>query len=167
MRINNQIGGYIMKQEFTSANTSINKNKLPVIYNRADIPSGSSVLDYGCGRHINHLREKAQQNNWTWSGFDPFNLPNSKPIVSDYVICSNVLNVIKEDSIVNDVITAVISLATKAAIFTVYEKDGTGKGLQTGKDQWQRNEKLSVYVKRMKDMGYNPIVKKGMIIVNG
>ena len=59
-----------MKQEFSSANTSINSTKLPAIYNKIDWKkvrnnwyethdemSWPFVLDYGCGRYTEHINE--------------------------------------------------------------------------------------------------------------
>jgi hypothetical protein len=119
-----------MKQNFTSKGTSINCSKLPRAY-RFAIPAGAVVVDYGCGRYTEHLQRSAIERGWTWYGFDPFNRTAAEngPAVdvlqsrtADYVICSNVLNVIDSD----------------AAVFTVYEGNGTGTGKQTGPDAFQR-----------------------------
>ena len=37
------------EQEFTSENTSINKNKLPAVYRLINIPKGSVGIDFGGG----------------------------------------------------------------------------------------------------------------------
>ena len=38
------------EQEFTSENTSINKNKLPAVYRLINIPEGSVGIDFGGGK---------------------------------------------------------------------------------------------------------------------
>ena len=145
-----------MEQKYTSRNTSINKNKIPKIY-AYQIPKGKSVLDYGCGKYTEHIEEYANRNEIKWKGYDKYNREeeDNQKEKSDYVFCSNVLNVIAEDEIVDEIINECISLATKEAVFTVYEGDRTGKGRQTGKDQYQRNEKKAEYVKRIHDLGFD------------
>lgn len=162
-------------QTFTSKGTSINRDKLPRVY-RFPFPAGSVVVDYGCGRYTEHLQRSAVERGWTWYGFDPFNrsaAENGPAIdamqngIADYVICSNVLNVIDSDSVVDDVIKTVSDAARVAAVFTVYEGNGSGIGKQTGPDAYQRNEKRSAYVNRIAAAGYNVTRKGEYIIVNG
>lgn len=162
-------------QTFTSKGTSINRDKLPRVY-RFPFPSGSKVVDYGCGRFVDHLKRSASERGLLWLGFDPFNRTpeqNSAAIdamqnrTADYVICSNVLNVIDSDSVVDDVIKTVSDAARVAAVFTVYEGNGSGIGKQTGPDAYQRNEKRSAYVDRIAAAGYNVTRKGEYIIVSG
>lgn len=154
-----------MGQRYSSKDTSINRTKLPRIYT-ADIPPGATVLDYGCGKYVDHLQKKAKERGWIWQGYDPFNYKTDL-INADirYVICSNVLNVIAEDEVVNAVIRICMMLCTDAAIFTVYERNGDGIGCQTGEDQWQRNEKIGSYIERIRSLGFDPYKKNGMIWV--
>ncbi len=154
-----------MKQKYTSKKTSINKYKLPRVY-RAAFPFGSTVLDYGCGRYVDHLKKKAEENGWIWQGYDPFNYPVDITGDIRYVMCSNVLNVIAEDEIVDEVIMTCLDLCEEAAVFTIYEGDKSGVGSQTGDDQWQRNEKTKLYRERIRALGYDPYMKGGMIWVN-
>ena len=162
-----------MKQNFTSKGTSINCSKLPRAY-RFPVPSDSVVVDYGCGRYTEHLQRSAIERGWTWYGFDPFNRTDAEngPAVdvlqsrsADYVICSNVLNVIDSDAAVNDVIRTATDAARIAAIFTVYEGNGTGTGKQTGRDSFQRNEKRAAYVSRIESIGYKAARRGEFIIV--
>ena len=44
-----------MEQEFTSKNTSINKDRLPSIYH-LDLHD-MTILDYGCGKHTEKMLE--------------------------------------------------------------------------------------------------------------
>lgn len=152
------------EQKYTSAGTSINSKKLPAIYNKVRFPTGSRILDYGCGRFIDHIKEKVESQGCTYYPYDPYNLPENKlpNEMFDYAICSNVLNVIAEDNIVRDVIKTVVSHSQKA-YFTVYEGDGSGIGKITGKDSYQRNEKTNKYANLMQYMGYNVDVKNKVI----
>lgn len=154
-----------MKQKYTSKDTSINGTKLPRIYH-ADIPAGATVLDYGCGKYVDHLQKKAKERGWIWQGYDPFNY-NTAIINANirYVICSNVLNVIAEDEVVNDVINICMMLCSDASVFTIYERKGDGVGCRTGEDQWQRNEKIEAYIERIRSLGFDPYKKDRMIWV--
>lgn len=161
------------KQRFTSAETSINSSKLPRGYRFDGIPAGAVVLDYGCGKHVEHLQRTATDRGWTWYGYDPFNRSEAenRPAVdmietrnADYVLCCNVLNVIDDDEAVDDVIRAAVSACKVAAVFTVYEGNRTGTGKQTGRDSWQRNERRAAYVDRIRSAGYQ-VTRKGEYIV--
>lgn len=162
-----------IQQSFTSKGTSINCSKLPRAY-RFVIPAGAVVVDYGCGRYTEHLQRSAIERGWTWYGYDPFNRTDAenRPAVdvlqsrsADFVICSNVLNVIDSDAAVNDVIRAAADAAKIAAVFTVYEGNGTGTGKQTGPDAFQRNEKRAAYVDRIESIGYKAARRGDFIIV--
>lgn len=161
------------KQRFTSAETSINSKKLPKGYRYTGIPAGSTVVDYGCGKHTDHLQQTATDRGWIWYGYDPFNRTESENRSAvdliesgsaDYVLCCNVLNVIDDDSTVDDVIRSAVSACKVAAVFTVYEGNRTGTGKQTGRDSWQRNEKRKAYVDRIESAGYQ-VTRKGEYIV--
>lgn len=167
-----------MKQNYTSAATSINKNKLPAIYSRVSIPAGSIVLDYGCGRYTDHIRKHLSGSEYL--PYDPFNQPqavnhdsvmkiNTARIIGEpvTVICSNVLNVIDGESEIRDIlrnIAAIIRATGGKAYITVYEGDRTGNGKQTGPDQYQRNECLSKYLKFVPDM-VKARISRNMIIL--
>ena len=152
-------------QRYTSAGTSINKNKLPAVFNKVVFNKGSSVLDYGCGRYIDHIRAKVTEQGCKYYPYDPYNLPSSKLPEGEvtYGVCSNVLNVIAEDNIMEDIIKTVCE-KSEIAYFTVYEGDKTGVGKATGKDSYQRNAKTIWYVELMQKMGYsNVMVYKNVI----
>lgn len=159
-------------QGYTSAGTSINAHKLPRVYGY-DIPAGAVVVDYGCGRYIDHLQDTATGRGWTWYGFDPYNrtpAENAAAVdimtarAADYVICANVLNVIDADAAVNEVIRAAIGAARVAAVFTVYEGDRSRQGRATGADTYQRNERRADYVSRIASLGYN-VTRRGEYII--
>ena len=103
-----------MKQEFTSKNTSINSRNLPSAFRKFGITSGEVVLDYGCGRFWGHARDFCcTQGAELYLPFDKYNLRSSLNETSleyahrygvDKIFCCNVLNVIKEDEIVQYIV---------------------------------------------------------------
>ena len=162
-----------MTQTFTSSATSINRSKLPAVYGKAPLRS-RVVLDYGCGKYTDHIR--ASLPNKLYMPYDPYNQPdevNQKTMrfVSQTscpvdVICSNVLNVIDSDEVIRSIVNQIETIVYRThgtAYVTVYEGDRSGRGRQTGADQYQRNEPLRKYLRffRLAD------IHNGMIIVKG
>ena len=152
-----------MAQSFTSKDTSINKGKLPAIYRKlGNKIRGMRVLDYGCGRYVDHIREHLESLDCTPYFYDPYNRPEEENYKwcsvcgyqnDDVIICSNVLNVIDDDKTVNEIIH----------VLGFFAKDKTGRGRQTGKDQYQRNEKAAAYLERIRNLGYWAEMKNGVI----
>lgn len=143
-----------MKQLHTSAATSINATRLPRAYKtamgmadmRADI---HTMLDFGCGRYIGHLRACAASHGIAWAGYDPFNYPTD--IIGrafDMVVCSNVLNVIDSDDVILDILHKIASHMRRdsVAVIAVYEGDKSGVGRETMQDCYQRNAKMKDYI---------------------
>ena len=166
-------------QTFTSAGTSINSRRLPAVYGKATF-SAPVVLDYGCGKYVDHIREHLRTKyGAVLLPFDPFNQPrdtnaNTRRYVCNCiaymipvdVVCSNVLNVIDSDVSVKTVawnIENIVSKTGGTGYVTVYEGDRSGAGRRTGSDQYQRNEPLRNYLKYFR----NATIKNGMIIVKG
>lgn len=161
-----------MEQIYESANTSINSKKLPAIYNKINwglvqILSPHvffKVLDYGCGRYQNHLKEFINSKGGIFYGYDPFWNPdfenddalNCHP---DIVICSNVLNVIKEDKIVMDINKKIRSFGVPYFI-KIYEGDKSNIGRETKKGCWQRNQETSQYLFHQSENCKNQIIYK-------
>jgi hypothetical protein len=150
-----------MKQTYTSRATSINAAKLPKVYGTIPaLPRHSLLLDYGCGRYTDHIQ--AALPGVTYLPYDPFNQPEDVNAHSLYyvrlamhvhmpvtVVCSNVLNVIDSDDAVRDIaatIRQIIDATGGTAYITVYAGDRSGRGRQTGPDQYQRNEPISAYL---------------------
>ena len=139
-----------MKQNYTSAETSINAQKLPAVYRKIPFGDGKRALDYGCGRYINHLRNFANERGSGWKGYDPFNYPTE---LSDWerfdiVICSNVLNVIDSDEAMESVVRELSRrvFPTGECFISIYEGNGSGEGRPTKRDCYQRNQKTREYV---------------------
>ncbi len=161
-----------MEQKYTSANTSINKTKLPAVYNNYNFEYGSRVLDYGCGKYTNHIKNKMNELDCEWYGYDKYNQSESinnetemqMRIGFDIGICSNVLNVIDNTDTIKEIIKE-IKDCCNIAVFSIYEGNKSGKGGESKKDCWQRNETVDDYMILMKEMGYEPIKKGNMIYI--
>lgn len=165
-------------QTYTSAKTSINREKLPAVFNKAPL-SSLFVMDYGCGRYTDHIRKAVESHGAIYLPFDPYNqssetnqntmdkidLATRKHISVD-VVCSNVLNVIDSDEVVAhiaDAIEKIVTVTGGTGYVTVYEGNRSGTGKKTGPDQYQRNEALREYLKYFT----RATIKNGMIIVTG
>ena len=165
-----------MGQKFTSAATSINSHKLPAVYNKVTF-SAPVVLDIGCGRYTEHIKNRLSEYGIDYIPYDPYNQPDdvNKQACVDAehyvkighplaVVCSNVLNVIDNDNAVKTLAKSIQWWVTRSqgtGYVTVYEGDRTGNGRQTGKDSYQRNEPLRAYLKYFS----NARISNGMIIV--
>lgn len=179
-----------MLQTYTSARTSMNAHKLPRVFGKLpDLPRHSLLLDIGCGRYTDNIREAFP--NVTYCPYDPFNQPEDVNRRSLYyarlaahirypvtVVCSNVLNVIDSDQEVQSIADYILDLVTRSggtAYVTVYAGDGSREGRQTGKDQYQRNAPLADYLPFFRPLDPFPyygktyqaaaVIERGMIVV--
>ena len=158
-------------QKYSSAETSINSSKLPAIYGKLAKMHlcDCSLLDYGCGKYLKYIKTWCKARNIHYLPYDAFNQPqkvNEASLLAArkaerlVVVCSNVLNVIEEDEVVQNIVETLVSF--KAPIFTtVYEGDGSSKGRATKRDCWQRNEKLRQYARFFPE---HARVERGMIV---
>jgi hypothetical protein len=159
-------------QHYTSKNTSINKTRLPRVYNEIPFKAGDTVFDYGCGKYVDHLINHVDGYGAMWDGFDPYNFRSDNAIDlvqdNDVVICSNVLNVIDTDTDVIEVLDSLYLLLDSdgTCYITVYEGDKSGIGRVTKDDCYQRNQPLQWYVDFIKEYSNftSVTVKKGVII---
>ena len=164
-------------QNYTSAATSINRTKLPSVYGKilSLAMYNAYVLDYGCGRYIDHIADHVAQKGSEYLPYDLYNMPMDVNLSSIQtvenvqkiggkmvVVCANVLNVIDSDNIVESIADKFVEYAVNgAAVFvTVYEGDKSSIGRVTGADQYQRNQKVREY---LKFFGANFTIKKGVI----
>ena len=166
-------------QKHSSKNTSVNTTRLPAVYNKIDWhryahPINYHVFDIGCGKietqHLiyDKLRQHKIKNFYPWD-------PNHKCLgnkiktvtamtsvdTSKVIICSNVLNVIDDNKSLNNLIAFICDMSViqesngvyrmNPVYITVYEGDKSGVGRETKKDCWQRNECLSVYLRKFND----------------
>lgn len=164
-----------MTQEFTSAKTSINKNKVPAVFKLGIFKPNTINLDYGGGKFDTATEYLKQFFNVTNLIYDPYNRTNehNKLVIeqinenrgADSVTCSNVLNVIKEYEVRQQVLKNIKKLVKPNGIvyITVYAGNGTGIGAKTTAG-YQLNKRTEEYVEEIKKVF--PIVeRKGRLIV--
>lgn len=169
------------EQEYSSADTAINgkQGKLPAVFSKAVIPTGAIVLDYGGGTVES---EQVAQNyldkyNAIEMLYDPYNqtAEHNRQVLTeigkrggaDVAICSNVLNVIKEQEARMFVLTSIKKLLKPGAtaFISVYEGNGLGEGNATqGGKSYQNNAKLVSYLDEVQQVFPNA-TKKGSVIV--
>ena len=165
-------------QTITSASTSINSKKLPAVFRKAQF-TARMVMDYGCGKYIDHIRDHVQSRHCAYFPYDPYNQSDDENAstatlvcnamylhIPVDVVCSNVLNVINSEAEISRIchhIEEIVTTTGGTGFVTVYEGDRSGVGHQTGKDSYQRNEVLRDYLRFF----HNATVKNGMIIVKG
>lgn len=163
-------------QKYTSANTSINSSKLPAIYKMISdrIKSGMVGLDIGGGKFDNAIEALADQD-IELHVYDPYNRSdkyNKESIAAirsnggaDFVVNSNVLNVIAEEDARLAVIRNCYRFLKSGcyAYFTVYEGSGTGEGGET-KAGYQLNRKTADYVDEIESV-FDNVSRKGKLII--
>lgn len=165
------------EQKFTSASTSINRSKLPkgysIVGNHFGWKKGTIHLDIGGGKFDNAV-EHLSTHGVSGHVYDPFNrseehnaevLSKAGNGQADSVSLFNVLNVIDDpEHHISALQLAHSSLKPKGKLFVgVYEGDKSGKGKQTGKDSYQRNEKIDAYLPTVQQVFPNAKIHKGII----
>lgn len=170
---NEEVGLENPEQEFSSAATSINSNKLPAIYNMVEFRPGDVVVDFGGGKFdnaVNYLKDK----DVTLLVYDPYNrsAEHNKEVLrilkerggADAAVNSNVLNVIKEPEAREAVLRNIKKITKRGApiYITVYEGRGDGAEGPT-KSGYQLNRKTSDY---MDEVGrvFSNVKRKGKLI---
>tara|TARA_R110001632_G_C11213313_1_gene404617 strand:+ start:274 stop:789 length:516 start_codon:yes stop_codon:yes gene_type:complete len=161
-------------QKYTSAITSINSIKTPIVFKKAlsnNLLFGSESLDIGGGRYetlTKSLSDIGINNNI----YDPYNrtpLQNESALRKcgeyDIAIISNVLNVICESSIRHWLVSLACNSLRDGGILliTVYEGNKSGIGKASKKDCWQENRKTIDYVNDVKCHFKNVNIKNGLI----
>jgi SAM-dependent methyltransferase len=164
-------------QEFPSAGTSINKNKLPTGYStvakKIGWKKGTTHVDIGGGKFDNGV-EFLKNLGVTAHVYDPFNRPeeHNKKVMetlgkqgADTASLFNVLNVIKEPEYRHEALqTAHRTLKPGGRVFIgIYEGDKSGKGRKTKKDSWQNNSPTQAYLEDVKKVFPNATMQHGMI----
>lgn len=134
---------------------------------------GSTVLDYGGGKYDSNVEFMAEKGVIV-KVYDPFNrspahnesvMKYFKAHTPDYIVNSNVLNVIKEDNVVEGIINTIHKLAgpQTTCYFAIYEGNKTGIGKATTKG-YQRNEPTKNYMP-MVQKKFKTVIRQGNIIV--
>ena len=162
------------KQEFTSANTSINASKLPAIFRLVNFKPDTINLDYGGGKFDNateYLKEKDVEN----LIYDPYNRTrehNTKVLNiirenggADTCTLSNVLNVVKEREIRIEILENIKELLKDdgTLYITVYEGTGLADEKET-KAGYQLNRKTRDYLEEIEEV-FGNVTQKGKLII--
>lgn len=162
------------EQEFDSAATSINSNKLPAIYKMVNFKEGDVVIDFGGGRFDNAV-EYIKDKGATLVVYDPYNRSaehNEQVLATleenggaDAAVNSNVLNVIKEPEARQAVLQNIKKLLKPGApvYITVYEGRGDGVEGPT-KSGYQLNRKTEGYLNEVREV-FPDAIRKGKLIV--
>ena len=168
-------------QEYSSAETAINgkQGKLPAVFSKANIPDGALVLDYGGGTVESEQVAQAylDQFNAKEMLYDPFNQTpeHNREVIktlksaggADVAVCSNVLNVIKEQEVRIDLLNKIKKLLKSGAnaYISVYEGSGKDEGSATQKGKsFQNNRKLSGYLEEVQSV-FPDATRKGAVII--
>ena len=143
-------------QNYTSANTSINGNKLPTAFSKCR--AYGRVLDYGCGKFTDMIKSHVNEQGAEYYPYDKYNVDNDTNEASmnigqkygfDTVFCCNVLNVIDNDNVIWEILHTMFNLLNNRSkmYIQIYEGNRTGIGKATKADCYQRNEKTRDYEK--------------------
>lgn len=115
------------------------------------------VLDFGGGKY-SEAQEYLKSVGAECEVYDPYNrsYEENMRVLSqkyDLMMCNNVLNVLTDDVLPN-VIMDMKKVAEMCGVIkivvTVYERDRSGVGCYTGEDSYQRNEKTSAYIDKLR-----------------
>lgn len=149
----------MLKQEYTSENTSI--SVINAIYKQFHFPKNSHILDYGGGKYDLNKKYMKEHKKCDLKVFDPYNRSpkHNEQVLKyfsknspDFIICSNVLNVIKEQEVIQSIINDIYTYSHDKTeiIFAIYEGNKSGIHKITSKG-FQRNEKRDEYIKYIKE----------------
>lgn len=163
----------MVQQEYDSAATSINSNKLPAIYKMVNFNEGDVVVDFGGGKFDNaveYIRDKGA----TLVVYDPYNrsAEHNREVLkilrenggADAAVNSNVLNVIKEPEARKNVLENIARITKPGApiYITVYEGKGDGQEGPT-KSGYQLNRKTADYLEEIQEV-FPDATRRGKLI---
>lgn len=164
------------EQEFSSAATSINGSKLPAIFKLVDFHANTLNLDYGGGKFDN-ATEYLKTLGVTNLIYDKFNRTpqHNQEVIravrenggADTCTLSNVLNVIKEESIRHEILVNIHKLLKSDGILyiTVFEGQPGQKEGPT-KSGYQLARKTSEYIDEVANVfGEDNVTRRGKLIV--
>ena len=163
-----------VKQEFSSAATSL--NQVAALFKSKHFMPEDINIDIGGGAYNATTEYLADQYGTTNMVYDPYNRGAEENLATldflragnraDTATCANVLNVIKEQEARRNVILEVAKSIKEdgTAYFSVYEKDKSGQGRQTGADQWQNSRATADYVHEIEEF-FDNVERKGAVII--
>lgn len=164
----------MVDQEYDSAATSINSNKLPAIYRMVSFNEGDVVVDFGGGKFDNAV-EYIKDKGATLVVYDPYNrsAEHNREVLkilrenggADAAVNSNVLNVIKEPEARKNVLENIARITKPGApiYITVYEGKGNGQEGPT-KSGYQLNRKTADYLEEVQEV-FPDAIRKGKLII--
>ena len=151
-------------QSHTSKNTSVNSKKFPAIYSKLDLQVLrddlyplhkhygylTQIFDYGSGRPNQAIHDYLLAHNFGRICYDPYWITERVNTINilkrkDVIVCSNVLNVIKDNDVMNSIHSALHNSGIVYFI-TIYEGDKSGVGKESKADCWQRNQVIKSYL---------------------
>ena len=150
------------EQNYTSANTSINQNKLSSAFTK--IKPYGAVLDYGCGKYTDHIKEYVMSDKgdkfktFCYFPYDKYNqseftnkraIRYGKTYGYNTVYINNVLNVIDNNDTIWNILYECFDMCNIGGkvVIQIYEGNKSGIGKETKTDCFQRNEKTESYIK--------------------
>jgi hypothetical protein len=148
------------KQLIDSARTA--RNQVPALHKRVIKKLYGNVLDYGGGQWDKATQWVKDHSEATLFVYDPFNRTkehNEEVLKNkfDFVLCSNVLNVIREKSVRNDIIHECCKFDVPVFV-SIYKAYQTEKYIeeegQMTKDGWQVCKPLAYYQEEIEALGY-------------
>ena len=152
-------------QEYTSANTSI--KQIAHTFKAVQFKNTDRILDYGGGKYeitSDYMKSRVA----VFEVFDPYNRApehNARVIARDYnvITCNNVLNVIKENEIIEDIVKTIYEkLPTGGrAYFLIKAPDKKHNGAYISNKGYQRNEKPTAYTAFIESQPWATISRKG------
>lgn len=163
----------MVDQEYDSAATSINSNKLPAIYKMVNFNEGDVVVDFGGGKFDNAV-EYIKDKGATLVVYDPYNrsAEHNREVLrilrenggADAAVNSNVLNVIKEPEARKNVLENIARITKPGApiYITVYEGKGNGQEGPT-KSGYQLNRKTADYLEEIQEV-FPDATRRGKLI---
>lgn len=163
----------MVDQEYDSAATSINSNKLPAIYKMVNFNEGDIIVDFGGGKFDNAV-EYIKDKGATLCVYDPYNrsAEHNKEVLrilrenggADAAVNSNVLNVIKEPEARKNVLENIARITKPGApiYITVYEGKGNGQEGPT-KSGYQLNRKTADYLEEIQEV-FPDATRRGKLI---
>lgn len=159
-------------QRISSADTSINSQRLPAVFSKVKWKSGTINADLGGGKFDNATiyLSKLGVENLIWDPYNRDATHNAKVQAriqggqADTATVSNVLNVIAEEEARLQVIenAADVIKPSGVAYFTIYEGDGSGVGKETSKG-FQLNKKTKEYIPEIQEFFGHVILRNGVI----
>ncbi|MEZ9708741.1 methyltransferase domain-containing protein [Vibrio breoganii] len=168
-----------VEQQYTSRKTSINSKRLPAVFNKALdrklILPNKIIFDIGCGKYDHTKTFSETTLHCSYLQYDPYNQPDEVNAVTfnrlrnekaDYIILSNVLNVIKEPEIQE----ALITLANRylkpdgLVLCKIHEGNKSGEGKASQEDCWQENRATASYIKQF-ESHFDLVQKKYDLII--